>query len=166
MKMRKMSISDEKGKEPPYKPQVAPPRCRGGGRFRGSNRNPKPTLTTSSRGPGGFRRNNGRQQGNFQSNSSRGSFRGRFQRNGFRGRGRFDKSPNVSRPRVASRTVSRDSTRCFYCKEPGHILQFCDRRKEDERRLKRGSNNMMANIDSQFENYDDLYDEQMEYLNN
>ena len=38
--------------------------------------------------------------------------------------------------------------------------------------LKRGSNNMMANIDSQFEtdvgyeNYDDLYDKQMEYLNN
>ena len=172
MKMCKMSISDEKGKEPPYKPQVAPPRCRGGGRFRGSSRNPKPTLTTSSRGPSGFRRNNGKSQGNFQSNSSRGSFRGRFQRNGFRGRGRFDKSPNVSRPRVASRTVSRDSTRCFYCKEPGHISRFCDRREEDERRLKRGSNNMMANIDSQFEtdegyeNYDDLYDEQMEYLNN
>ena len=172
MKMRKMSISDEKGKEPPYKPQVAPPRRRGGGKFRGSGRNPKPALTTSSRGPSGFRRNNGRPQGNFQSNSSRGSFRGRFQRNGFRGRGRFDKSPNVSRPRVASRTVSRDSTRCFYCKEPGHISRFCDRREEDERRLKRGSNNMMANIDSQFEtdegyeNYDDLYDEQMEYLNN
>ena len=50
MKMGKMSISDNKGKEPPYKPQVAPPRHRGGGRFRGSNRNPKPTLTTSSRG--------------------------------------------------------------------------------------------------------------------
>ena len=172
MKMRKMSISDDKGKEPPYKPQVAPPRRRGGGRFRGSNRNPKPTLTTSSRGPSGFRRNNGKLQGNFQSNSSRGSFRGRFQRNGFRGRGRFDKSPNVSRPRVASRTVSRDSTRCFYCKEPGHISRFCDRHEEDECRLKRGSNNMMANIDSQFEtdegyeNYDDLYDEQMEYLNN
>ena len=37
------------------------------------------------------------------------------------------------------------------------------RRKEDECRLKRGSSNMMANIDSQFEtdegyeNYDDLY---------
>ena len=47
----------------------------------------------------------------------------RFQRNGssFRGRGRFDKSPNVSRPRVASKTVSRDATRCYYCKEPGHI---------------------------------------------
>ena len=115
-----------------------------------------------------------RPQGNFQSNSSRGTYRGRFQRNGsgFRGRGRFDKSPNVSRPRVTSKTVLRDATRCYYCKEPGHISQFCDRLEEDEQRLKRGSSNMMANIDSQFEtdegyeNYDDLYDEQVEYLNN
>ena len=151
MKMHKMSVSDEKGKEPPYKPQMAPPRQRRGDRFSGTSRNPKPTLTTSSRGPSGFRKNNGRQQGNFQSGSSRGSYRGRFQRNGFRGRGRFDKSPNVSRPRVASKTVSRDATRCYYCKEPGHISRFCDRCEEDEHRLKRGSNNMMANIDSQFE---------------
>ena len=28
LKMRKMSILDDKGKELPYKPQVAPPRCR------------------------------------------------------------------------------------------------------------------------------------------
>ena len=54
MKMRKMSISDEKGKEPPYKPQVAPPRHRGGSRFRGTSRNLRLTLTTSSRGPSGF----------------------------------------------------------------------------------------------------------------
>ena len=77
MKMRKMSISDEKGKEPPYKPQVVPARHRGGNRFRGMSRNSKLTLTTSSRGPGGFKRNNGRSQNNFQSNSSsRGTYRG------------------------------------------------------------------------------------------
>ena len=174
LKMCKMSTSDDKGREPPYKPQVAPPRHRGGNRFRGTVRNPKAALTYSNRGNNGFKRNNGRPQGNFQSNSSRGTYRGRFQRNGsgFRGRGRFDKSPNVSRPRVTSKTVSRDATRCYYCKEPGHISRFCDRCEEDERRLKRGSSNMMANIDSQFEtdegyeNYDDLYDEQVEYLNN
>ena len=74
--MCKMSISDEKDKEPPYKPQVAPPRRRGGNKFRGTGRNPKPTLTTSSRGPSGFKRNNGMQQGNFQSSSSRGTYRG------------------------------------------------------------------------------------------
>ena len=54
----------------------------------------------------------------------------------------------MNRPRVASQIVSRDSTRCFYCKEPGHIARLCLRRQEDENRLKRGSTNMMANIDS------------------
>ena len=76
LKMRKMSISDDKGKEPPYKPQVAPPRCRGGNRFRGTGRNPKASLTYSNRGNNGFKRNNGRPQGIFQSNSSRGTYRG------------------------------------------------------------------------------------------
>ena len=125
LKMRKMSTSDDKGREPPYKPQVAPPRHRGGNRSRGTVRNPKAALTYSNRGSNGFKRNNGRPQGSFQNSSSRGTYsgRGQFQRNGsgFRGRGRFDKSPNVSRPRVSSKTVSRDATRCYYCKEPGHI---------------------------------------------
>ena len=174
--MHKMSTSDDKGREPPYKPQVAPPRHRGGTRFRGMGRNPKSALSYSNQRTNGFRRNNGRPQNNFQRNNSRGRYsdRGRPQRNGssFRGRGRFDKSPNVSRPRVASKTVSRDATRCYYCKEPGHISQFCERHEEDKNRLKRESSNMMANIDSRFEtdegyeNYDDLYDEQVEYLNN
>ena len=70
LKMCKMSTSDDKGREPPYKPQVTPPRCRGGNRFRGTSRNAKPALTYSSRGPNGFKRNNGRPQSNFQSNSS------------------------------------------------------------------------------------------------
>ena len=69
----------------------------------------------------------------FRAIAHRGRYSGRGQpeRNvsGFgRGRGRFDKSPNVSRPRVASKTVSRDATRCYYCKEPGHISRFCERR--------------------------------------
>ena len=76
LKMRKMSISDEKGKEPPYKPQVAPPKCRGGNRFRGMVRNPKAALTYSNRENNGFKRNNGRPQSNFQSSSSRGTYRG------------------------------------------------------------------------------------------
>ena len=72
----------------------------------------------------------------------------------------------------SSRTVSRDATRCYYCKEPGHISDSVKDREDDENRLKRGSSNMMANIDSCFEtdegyeNYGDLYDEQVEYLNN
>ena len=82
--MHKMSTSDDKGREPPYKPQVAPPRRRGGNRFRGTVRNPKLALSYSNRGTNGFKRNNGRPQSNFQSNSSRGRYsdRGRSQRNG------------------------------------------------------------------------------------
>ena len=76
----------------------------------------------------------------------------------------------MKRPTVASRYASRDSLRCFYCQEPGHIAKFHLRRQEDELRLKRGSANMMANINSQFddayETFDDLYDDQLDYLNN
>ena len=50
LKMHKMSTSDDRGREPLYKPQVAPPRCRGGNRFRGTTRNPKPALTYSNQG--------------------------------------------------------------------------------------------------------------------
>ena len=46
--MRKMTTSDDKGREPLYKPKVAPPRCRGGTRFRGMVRNPKPTIGYSN----------------------------------------------------------------------------------------------------------------------
>ena len=45
LKMHKMTTSDDRGREPLYKPQVAPPRRRGGNRFRGMVRNPKPTLS-------------------------------------------------------------------------------------------------------------------------
>ena len=60
LKMCKMSTSDDKGREPPYKPQVAHPRCRGGNRFRGTGKNPKLALSYSTRGTNGFKRNNGR----------------------------------------------------------------------------------------------------------
>ena len=49
LKMRKMTTSDDRGREPLYKPQVAPPRCRGGGnRFRGVVRNPKLAIGYSN----------------------------------------------------------------------------------------------------------------------
>ena len=42
LKMHKMTTSDDRGREPLYKPQVAPSRCRGGGtRFTGMVRNAK-----------------------------------------------------------------------------------------------------------------------------
>ena len=58
LKMQKMSTSEDRGCEPPYKPQVAPPRCRGGSQSRGTTKNFKPALSYSSRGNSGQRRNN------------------------------------------------------------------------------------------------------------
>ena len=48
LKMCKMTTSDDRAREPPYKPQVAPPRHRGGTRFRGMVRNPKPAIGYSN----------------------------------------------------------------------------------------------------------------------
>ena len=74
LKMRKMTTSDDRGQEPLYKPQVAPPRHRGGeNRFRGVVRNPKLAIgySNSNQGTNGFKRNNiGRPQNSFQSNGS------------------------------------------------------------------------------------------------
>ena len=50
-----------------------------------------------------------------------------------RGRGRFDKSPNVSRPRVAGRTPNKDDKRCFYCQEIGHFVDRCYKKARDRR---------------------------------
>ena len=47
LKMWKMSTSEDRGREPPYKPQVAPPRCRRGSQSRGTVRNPKLALSYS-----------------------------------------------------------------------------------------------------------------------
>ena len=48
-----------------------------------------------------------------------------------RGRGRFDKSPNVSPPRVAGRTPNKDNKRCFYCQEIGHFVDRCYKKARD-----------------------------------
>ena len=49
------------------------------------------------------------------------------------GRGRFDTSPNVRRPRVASKTIDKDKGRCFYCNEFGHFIRECPKKTEDEK---------------------------------
>ena len=140
--MPKMSSTDSRSQGLPYKLQVATPECRGGcSQNRGGYRNSGPDQAFR----GGDKRGNFERNGN--DNRSQNSYRGGGNRS-FRseqnmsGRGRsrssFDKSPSVKRPKVVSRSVSRDSLRCFYCKEPGHIAKFCLRRQEDENRLKRG----------------------------
>ena len=49
-----------------------------------------------------------------------------------RGRGRFDKSPNVRRPRVTSKAVDKDKMRCHYCNEYGHFIRECSKKNRDE----------------------------------
>ena len=77
-KMCKMSTSEERSHELPYKPQVAPPRCRGGGsQSRGATRNSKQPQSYSSQGnERGFRRNTSgsRPQNSSQSGSSCGRY--------------------------------------------------------------------------------------------
>ena len=95
----------------PWKPEVTPPRRRGGfNRGRGSrqfdnvqrnDRFKNSENNGSQNGNNGQRNNNG----NFRSRGQgRGNFRGNIRGKG-RGRGRFDKSPNIRRPRVASKIV-------------------------------------------------------------
>ena len=49
------------------------------------------------------------------------------------GRGRFDKSPNVSQPQVAGRTPNKDDKQCFYCQEIGHFVDRCYKKARDRR---------------------------------
>ena len=95
--MDRLKIRDQKARKTPYKPQMTPKRGRGGGRRQTNN---------YSRGRGD--RDNYRSQQNSR-------FRGkpRNQQPFGRGRGRFDKSPNVSWPRVAGRTPNKDDKTVF-----------------------------------------------------
>ena len=98
----------------PWKPDVTPPRRRGGfNRGRGGrqfdnvqrNDRFKNSVSNGNQDRDNSQRNN---TGNFRGRGQgRGNFRGNMRGKG-RGRGRFDKSPNVRRPRVASKTVDKD----------------------------------------------------------
>ena len=101
-------------KQKPFKPTVTP---QGRGKRRGRG------------GRGGRGRGQNFQQRNEykQNGQNRGqSFKGGWQprgRGGRGGRGSFDKSPNIRKPRVASKTPNQN--RCFNCNEPGHFYREC-----------------------------------------
>ena len=122
----------------PWKPEVTPPRRRGGfnrgrsgrqfdnvqrnDRFRNSESNSNQDRDNDQRNNTVNFRGKGQDRGNF-----RGNMRGKG-----KGRGRFDKSPNVRRPRVASKTVDKDKMRCHYCNEYGHFIRECSKKNRDE----------------------------------
>ena len=102
-------------KQKPFKPYVTPQ-----GRGRG-------------RGRGGRGRGRGRGRGVTQGSGFQGVGRGQFtfrgnwqQRGSTRGRGnKYDKSPNVKKARVNTKTPNMDKDRCLKCNEFGHWAKNC-----------------------------------------
>ena len=139
VRFNKISSADFRNKtSKPWKPEVTPPKRRGGfnrgrggrqyenahrnGRFK--NENDGQNRDINQRDNTGNFRNRGQGRGRFKSN-----FRGKG-----RGRGGFDKSPNVRRPRVASKTVDKDKMWCHYCNEFGHFIRECSKKTRDEKK--------------------------------
>ena len=137
VRFSKISSADFMGKSSskPWKPEVTPPRRRGGvNRGRGgrqfNNVQQNDRFKNSD--------SNGNQNGNDSQRNGNGNFRNRGQGRGNlhgkgRGRGRFDNSPNVRCPRVASKTVDKEKMRCHYCNEFGHFITECSKRNRDEK---------------------------------
>ena len=129
VRLNKITSVDFRSKSyKPWKPEVTPPRRRGafnrgrGGRqFDNVQRNER--LKNNE--------NNGNQNWNNSQRNNTGNFRGNIRGKG-RGRVRFDKSPNIRRPRVASKTVDKDKMRCHYCNEFGHFIRECSKKNRDE----------------------------------
>ena len=139
VRFNKITSADFRSKSSkPWKPEVTPPRRRGGfnrgrsgrqfdnvqrnDRFRNSESNSNQDRDNDQRNNTVNFRGKGQDRGNF-----RGNMRGKG-----KGRGRFDKSPNVRRPRVASKTVDKDKMRCHYCNEYGHFIRECSKKNRDE----------------------------------
>ena len=110
-------------KQKPFKPYVTP-QGRGRGRGRGG------------RGRGGRGRGRGAPQENRFQGVGRGqfTFRGNWQpRGSYRGRGgqKYDKSPNVRKSRVNTKTPNQDRDRCNKCRELGHWAKDCPQNQQD-----------------------------------
>ena len=169
-KVRRMTSADTRSKpnSKPWKPEVTPPRTRGGNfRGKGGRQNDcgrQASNNTGANSNSGSGRNfNGRNQSrnsgsNGKSFGNKGQNNGNFggnQRNRHRGRGRFDTSPNVRRPRVASKTVDKDKGRCFCCNEFGHFIRECPEKIDDEKSGRFSRMDTENNQDGQYSDYDD-----------
>ena len=109
------NIEDGNGqKQKPFKPNVTP---QGRGKRRG-----KGGRGGRGRGQNFQQRNDHKQNGQGKGQSFRGGWQPRG-RGGRGGRGSFDKSPNIRKPRVASKTPNQN--RCYNCNEPGHFFREC-----------------------------------------
>ena len=136
VRFNKITSADFRSKSSqPWKPEVTPPRRRGGFN-RGRGGRPFDNVQRNDR----FKNNenNGNHDGDTSQRNNTGNFRGRGQGRGNfrssirgkgRGRGRFDL---IRRPRVASKTVDKDKMRCHYCNEFGHFIRECSKKNRDE----------------------------------
>ena len=115
VRLNKITSADFRSKSSkPWKPEVTPPRRRGGlNRGRGGRQFDNVQRNErfkNSENNGSQNRDNG-QRNNYRNFRSRGQGRGNLRgniRGKGRGRGRFDKHPNIRRPRVASKTVDKE----------------------------------------------------------
>ena len=167
-KVRRMTSADTRSKpnSKPWKPEVTLPRRRGGNfRGKGGRQNDSGRQTYNNSGTNG-NSSNGRNfnSGNQSrgSNSSSRSFGNRGQNSSNfggnqrnRGRGRFDISPSVRRPRVASKTIDKDKGRFFYCNEFGHFIRECPKKIEDDKSRRFSRMDTDYNLGGQYPDYDD-----------
>ena len=147
-----------KNSEQKYKPVITPPRRRGGNFHGGGSFGNRGQDAQSVRG-NQRNQNNGTLRSSGLNFNKRGNKRystnpnQNFKSSGiFGGRGRFDNSPNVRCPRVASKTVDKDKDRCYYCKEIRHFVNKCTKKVEDDRRQVRY--NSMGQRTSQFKDWE------------
>ena len=167
-RVRRMTPADTRSKpnSKSWKSEVTPPRRRGGNfRGKGGRQNDlsRPNYSNANDSRGSGRNFNVRNQSRKSNSNNRpfgnrsqtnGSFGGN-QRNRSRGRGRFDTSPNVRRPRVASKNVDKDKGRCFYCNEFGHFIRECPKKIEDEKSRRFSRMDTDYTQDGQYSDYDD-----------
>ena len=127
VRFNKISSADFRSKtSKPWKLEVTPPKKRGGfNRGRGGKQYEKAYRNDR------FRNENDGQSRDTNQRDNAGNFRNRGQG---RGRGGFDKSPNVRRPRVASKIVDKYKMRCHYCNEFGHFIRECSKKTRDEKK--------------------------------
>ena len=133
VRFNKISSADFRSKSnTPWKPEVTPPRRRGGfNRGRGGRQFDNVQRNERLKN----NENNGNQNWDNSQRNNTGNFRGNIRGKG-RGRGRFHKSPNIRRPRVASKTVDKDKMRCHYCNEFGHFIRECSKKNRDENKTR------------------------------
>ena len=147
--MNRQKMGAKPFRKPPYKPQGAEnPGSRG-------------------RGRGGYRNTGDRKPGDQKAKKELDK---KPERTNFSPRGKYDHSPNKRKPKVASKTVDRDSSRCNYCHNIGHWKRECPELKGNEGKSPTVRFDHLYDSEDEYEDYNGLKDEyqdegSVEFLN-